>query len=80
VGADLREAPFGEVGVPIVELVRDRELEHAVAEELQTLVGGRPVDRPGGVREDVVEALLGERVDEAGERADVAREGATGAG
>src|SRR5581483_5981785 len=43
VRADLREPSLGEVWMPRVERVRDRELEHAVAEELEALVrGGGP--------------------------------------
>jgi hypothetical protein len=38
VRADLRQPPFGEIGEPRVDLVRDRELEDAVAEELEPLV------------------------------------------
>jgi hypothetical protein len=35
---DLREAALGEVGEAVVQLARDRKLEDAVAEELQTLI------------------------------------------
>jgi hypothetical protein len=38
VGADLRQSAFGEVRVPLVQLACDRELEDAVAQELQPLV------------------------------------------
>ena len=51
VRAHLREPPLGEVGVARVKLVRDRELEHAVAEKLEPLVGLRPVQRPRRVGE-----------------------------
>ena len=67
VRADLRHPPLGEVREAVVELPRDRELEDAVAEELEALVRGRPVGRPRRVREDVVEALLGQRLDQAPE-------------
>ena len=40
VRAHLREPPLREVGMPRVERVRDRELEDAVAEELEPLVRG----------------------------------------
>ena len=46
VRADLRHAPFGEVGEPLVERPRHRKLEHGVAEELEPLIGQRPVCRP----------------------------------
>jgi hypothetical protein len=38
VRANLRELTLGEVGIPLVELPRDGELEDAVAEELQPLI------------------------------------------
>jgi hypothetical protein len=38
VRADLRQPPLGKVRVPRVDLVRDRQLEDAVAEELEPLV------------------------------------------
>src|SRR5579862_851685 len=37
-GPRLGQPPFGEVGMPLVERVRDRELEDAVAEEFEPLV------------------------------------------
>ena len=55
--AHLGEPPLLEVGVAVEERARDRELEHAVAEELEALVGRRPVRRPGRVREDDAETL-----------------------
>ena len=51
VGSDLREPPLREVGVPVVERVCHRELEHAVAEELEALVRRRAVVRPGDMPE-----------------------------
>ena len=56
VGADLREAPFRGIGEAIEHRPRDRELEDAVAEELQPLVRRRTIFRPGGVREDLLES------------------------
>jgi len=47
----LRELPLGEVGMAHVQGVRDRELEHAVAEELEPLVRGATFARPRGVGE-----------------------------
>ena len=64
VRADLREPPLREVGVARVELVRDRELEHAVAEELEPLVRLRPVGRPRRVRERDRRPLGRQRVDQ----------------
>ena len=54
---DLRELALAEIGVPLVELPRNRQLEDAVPEELEPLVGRRPVRRPRRVREDVLQAL-----------------------
>src|SRR5207237_7060941 len=43
VRADLRQPSLREVGMSVVESARDRELEDAVAEELEPLVGPRPI-------------------------------------
>src|SRR5581483_6804752 len=51
VRADLRQPPLRELGEAVVQVARDGELEDAVAEELEPLVRGRPVRRPGRVRE-----------------------------
>jgi hypothetical protein len=64
VRADLREPPLEERRVAVVQLAGDRELEHAVAEELQPLVRVGAVRSPGGVGEDVVEPVVGQPVDE----------------
>jgi hypothetical protein len=64
VGAHLREPALREVGMPRVERVRDCELEDAVAEELEPLVGGAPLARPRRVREDGLRQLRRERVDQ----------------
>jgi hypothetical protein len=61
---DLRELTLAEVGVPLVELPRDSELQDAVPEELEPLVGGRAVRRPRRMREDVLQALGRELVDQ----------------
>jgi hypothetical protein len=39
VRADLRQPALGVLRIPVVEVARDRELENAVAQELQALVG-----------------------------------------
>jgi hypothetical protein len=52
----------------VVQGARDRELEDAVAEELEPLVAQRPVGRPRGVREDRVGSAGRECVDQARER------------
>ena len=73
VRADLGQPPLGGVRIALVQLPRDRELEHAVAEELQPLVRRRPVGRPGGMREDVLDPLARQRVDQPPELAGIAR-------
>jgi hypothetical protein len=75
--ADLGEATLAELGVAEVEVARDGELQDAVAEELEPLVGGGAVARPGRVGEDVLEALRRERVDQLGQLVDSARRGAS---
>jgi hypothetical protein len=61
---DLREPPLREVGEAVVERARDRELEDAVAEELEALVGGGAVGRPGRVCEDVLDPIDRQLVDQ----------------
>ena len=65
---DLRETPLGRIGEAVVERPCYRELEDRVAEELETLVRGRAVRRPGRVREDLVAGVGGKGVDQARER------------
>jgi hypothetical protein len=48
----------------LVERVRDGELEDAVAEELEPLVGRATLARPRGVREDGLRQLRRELVDQ----------------
>ena len=62
--AHLRELPFGEVGMARVERVRDGELEHAVAEELEPLVRLGPVGRPRSMGERDRLPVGRERVDQ----------------
>jgi hypothetical protein len=47
-----------------VERVRDRELEDAVPQELEPLVRGATVGRPGRMREDGLRQLRREPVDQ----------------
>jgi hypothetical protein len=63
-GADLRELAFREVRVAVVELSRYRQLEDAVAQELEAFVRRRAIRRPGRVREDILQALGRELVDQ----------------
>jgi hypothetical protein len=57
VRTDLRETALRRVAEPVEDGARDRELEDAVAEELEPLVRVGAVVRPGGVLEDLFEAL-----------------------
>ncbi len=50
--------------MPRVERVRNRELEDAVAEELEPLVRGGTVERPRRVGENRLGELRGELVDQ----------------
>jgi hypothetical protein len=77
VRADLRQPALGEVGVPVVERVRDGELEDAVAEELEPLVRRRARGGPGGMGEGGRRALARQRLDQLRELP--LREAATGA-
>ena len=80
VRTDLRQPALREVGIVVEERLRDRELEHAVAEELEPLVRRCPVGRPRGVGEDVLEPLLGELLDQAFERSEADRDPAAATG
>ena len=76
----LRQPPLGVVRVPLEQRPGDCELEHAVPEELEALVGGGAVGRPGRVREDGIRARGRQLVDQPPElRGLAARLPATGA-
>ena len=62
--ADLGELPLREVRVALEQLAGDGELEDAVAEELEALVRRRAIGRPGGMRQDMLEVLRREPVDQ----------------
>jgi hypothetical protein len=64
---DLREPPFRGVLEPVEDRARDRELEDAVAQELEPLVRVRALLRPGGMLEDLLEPLRRELGDQAAE-------------
>jgi hypothetical protein len=64
---DLGQTTFRSVWKTIEHRPRDRELEHAVAEELEPLVRLRAVFRPRRVGEDLLEASGGKLVDQAAE-------------
>ena len=53
--SDLRKPPFRSLSEAVVEGACDRELEHAVAEKLEPLVGFGTVIGPRGMREDLLE-------------------------
>jgi hypothetical protein len=65
VRADLRQAALGEVRIALVERLGDRELENAVAEELETLVRLGAFGGPRRVCEDVRQPRRRQRVDQA---------------
>ena len=67
VRADLRQPPFGGSGEAVEDRARDRELEDAVAQELETFVRVGAVLDPRGVREHLLEPLGGELRDQAAE-------------
>lgn len=67
--AHLRQPALRRVGEAVEDRTGDRELENAVAEELQPLVRRRAVFRPRGVREDLLEPVVRELGDEAAELA-----------
>jgi hypothetical protein len=48
----------------VVQRVRDRQLQNAVAEKLEALVGGSALARPRRVCEDGLRQLRRERVDQ----------------
>jgi hypothetical protein len=54
---DLREAALGRLAEPVEDGARDRELEDAVAQELEPLIGVGAIVRPGRVLEDLPEAF-----------------------
>jgi hypothetical protein len=62
--ARLRQPAFEEVRMARIERIRNRELEDAVAEELEPLIRGAPLARPGRVREDGLRQLRRKRVDQ----------------
>jgi hypothetical protein len=68
VRADLRELSLRVLRKPLVELLRDRKPQNAVPEELEALVGVGPGGRPGSVRESVLQAFAGERLDQLEQR------------
>jgi hypothetical protein len=61
---NLRHPAFGEVRIAVEEIAGDCEIQDAVAEELESLVGGGAVGRPVRMREDTLEPLPGERLDQ----------------
>ncbi len=64
VRADLREPPFRGILEAIEDAAGDRELEHAVPEKLEALVGLGPHFGPRRVREDLLEPLGRELADQ----------------
>jgi hypothetical protein len=67
VRADLRQPPLRKVRVAVVQRAGDRQLQDAVAEELEPLVRRGAIGRPGAVREDVLEPPMRQLRDELGQ-------------
>jgi hypothetical protein len=67
VGADLRQTTFRSSREAVEDCARDRQLEDAVAEELQALVRLGAVFRPRRVREDLLEPVGRQLCDQAAE-------------
>ena len=67
VRANLREPSLGCVAEAVEDGARDRQLENAVAEELEPLVRLGTVLRPGRVLEDLLEPCRGQLGDQAAE-------------
>ena len=74
---DLREPSLRGVGEAVEDGASDRELEHAVAEELEPLVRRRAIVRPRGVGQDLREPLCGKLGDQAAELVRPVRDAAT---
>jgi hypothetical protein len=64
VRADLGQPALGKLGISLVQRPGDGQLQDAVAEELEPFVRRRPVQRPGGMGEDVLEPCGRKRVDQ----------------
>jgi hypothetical protein len=64
---DLREPPFRRILEAIEDSACDGKLEDTVPEELEALVGFRPRLGPRRVREDLLEAVLGQLADQPSE-------------
>ena len=64
--AELRHLPLVEVREAVVQRVRDRELEHGVAEKLEPLVRLAPLGGPARMRERRRGALRRQRRDQLG--------------
>jgi hypothetical protein len=65
--ADLRHLTLVEIGEALEELVRERELEYRVAEELEPFIRVGAFFRPARMGERVGRALRRERVDQLAE-------------
>jgi hypothetical protein len=66
---DLREPPLRGFGEAVEDGARDRELEDAVAQELEPFVRGCTIVGPGRVREDLREPGCRKLCDQAAELA-----------
>ena len=67
VRSNLRQAPLGRLAEAVEHGARDRELEDAVAQELEPLVRVGAILDPRGMREDLLEAIGWKLGDQAAE-------------
>jgi hypothetical protein len=67
VRSDLGETALGGIAEAVEDCPRDRELEDAVAQELEPLVRGRSVVGPRRMREDLLEPVSRQLCDQAAE-------------
>jgi hypothetical protein len=67
VRTNLGETALRGIGEAVEDRPRDRELEDAVAQELEPLVRRRPVVGPRGVRENLLEPVCRQLCDQAAE-------------
>ena len=64
---DLGQGTGVQIGQASIEVIGDRETEHAVAEQGQTFVGSGPVGGPGGMGQGRPPEFIRQAADQAGE-------------
>ena len=73
--AQAGEVALRPVGKAVEQVAGDRQPKHAIAEELQPLVGAPRLTHPRGVRERRLPPLGGQRLDQCEQGAGVVRRG-----